>query len=648
MLYFQNRLSLGGFASRREGAKLLLPVGLLLLPTAAFAQSADDDCVKNPQNCEIIIADFKREPIIVTANGAPSYPERIGQAITVIERQKLETTQLQSVSDIVSQTPGITVARTGGPGSQTSAFVRGANSGQTLVLIDGVRVNDPSAPSGAYNFGNLLTGNIDRIEILRGPNSVPWGSQAIGGVISITTIQPTQDGAASLRAEYGSRNDTQFVGNISGKAGPVALSLGGGYLRDDGISAAASGSERDGYRQYGANGSLRIDLSDDINIAAKGYFSNSRLGIDGGFPFGDSNRIQRDQQLLGSVSLNARLLDDKVSTRIAYSVSDINRDEFEPGTPTLQTALARGRTQRVEGQADAQLSEAIRLVVGAEHETTRYAASSEFAPDLTRASTGITGVFGQLIAKPLDGLTVTGGVRYDDHRTFGGRTTVSANAAWVVGNTILRASYGEGFRAPSLDELFGPFSSNPLLKPETAQSYDVGVEQTLADGTLRVSATVFRRNSKNQISFSQAFLLENISRARAEGLELGLTLKPTDNLEFTANYTLSDAKDRGTGLALLRRPQHSVTASIDWAARDWLKVGAALQSVSDSFDSDFETFERTSLDGYTLVGLRAAVPIGETIELYGRVENLFDEKYETVSGYGTLGRNAHVGVRAKF
>jgi vitamin B12 transporter len=259
----------------------------------------------------------------------------------------------------------------------------------------------------------------------------------------------------------------------------------------------------------------------------------------------------------------------------------------------------------------------------------------------------------QVIATPVDALTLTGGVRVDDHRTYGTKATYSANAAWRAGdNTVVRAAYGEGFKAPTLFQLFS-FFGNTALKPETARSYEIGVEQTLIDGALKVGLTAFHRDTTNQINFDfrQARpqgAYYNIDRSRAQGLEATIAARPTDNLTMTASYTLVDSKDRTTNTALLRRPKHSVNASVNWTAATWLKLGASVQTISDSRDLDFVTFSPTSLDGYTLGTIRVAVPIGERFEVYGRVENLFSTTYETVSGYGTPRRNAHVGVRAKF
>ena len=337
-----------------------------------------------------------------------------------------------------------------------------------------------------------------------------------------------------------------------------------------------------------------------------------------------------------------------IKNRLAFTLSDTARDSF-PRAGVAPSFIARGRVERFEYQGDAAITDDIRSVFGIEHESSRFRDATD------RYSTGVTSGYAQLIATPVDALTLTGGVRVDDHRTYGTKVTFSANAAWRAGdNTVIRAAYGEGFKAPTLFQLFS-FYGNTALKPESARSYEVGVEQTLVDGALKVGLTAFHRDTTNQIDFSFApnpnrpfGFYDNLDRARAQGLEATITARPADKLTMTASYTLVDSKDRTTGLQLLRRPKHSVNASIDWTAATWLRLGASVQTISDSRDLDFVTFSPSSLDGYTLATIRAAVPIGERFEVYGRVENLFSTTYETASGYGTPRRNAHVGVRAKF
>ena len=627
---------------------------IALLPAAAFAQS--DDC-QTDDNC-IFIADRLRDFDTITVTGVGQYRENVGRAVTTIALGGIESRQTTSVADLLATTPGITVSRNGGPGQPTAVRIRGAEDSQTLVLIDGVRVNDPGSPGGAFDFGNLLTGNIDRIEVLRGPNSVPWGSQAIGGVVNIVTAPVN---GANLRVEYGYKNSKQVVGQAGGSFGIVAASLGGGYFDDDGISAYKNGIERDGYRQYAGNARVGIAFSDSVSLDLRGYYADSRTQFDGYPPpfysFADTSEFSKTQQLFGYAGLNVRT--GVVKHRIAFTLSDTARDSFDPSFGATPNFIARSRVERFEYQGDATISDAVRAVFGVEHERSR------FRDAFSRYSTGVTSGYLQAILKPFDALTLTGGVRVDDHESYGTKATVSGNAALRLGaGTIIRASYGEGYKAPTLYQLFGPYSKPVLpgltvLEPETAQSYDIGVEQLLLDGALELGLTAFHRDTTNQIDFTFCASVQictarpfgyydNIARTRAEGLEATIEMRPTSTLTMSANYTLIDAKDRSTGLTLLRRPKHSVNASIDWTARTWLKLGASVQSVSDSRDFDFQTFDPIALDGYTLATIRAAVPVGDHFEVYGRVENLFDVRYETVSGYGTLGRNAHVGVRAKF
>jgi vitamin B12 transporter len=639
-----------GLAQCNKVTKLSLLLASVIAGPA-WAQEKAKDPVDITDRGYCCVASPTRTDIIVTAIGSRQFPEVTGQALTILSDRQIEGRQSVSIADLLATTPGITVSRNGGPGKATAVRIRGAEDSQTLTLIDGVRVNDPSSPGGAFDFGNLLSGNIKRIEVLRGPNSVPWGSQAIGGVVNIVTAPASSDFSGTARAEYGFKNSTQFVGNVSDTFGLISASLGGGYFKDDGISVFKDGLERDGYRQYAANGKVGVALSENFDLDFRASYANSKTQLDG-FPppfygFADTPEFSTTKELFAYSAANMRLFDGNFKNRVSFTLSDINRDNFDAPGQVIPSFLTRGRVERFEYQGDAQLSESFRTVFGAEHETSRF--TDGFAP----AKTSVTSGYAQIIADVTDELTITGGARVDDHRDYGTKATFSANAAWrPTDTTIIRASYGEGFKAPTLYQL-GSFYGNRALKPETAKSYDFGIEQQLNDDRLTIGATAFLRNTTNQIGFDFSAarpngFYNNTDRTRAKGIETFIRARPSQTLSFEANYSLIDAKNRSTGLTLLRRPKHSVNASIDWEARNWLKLGADIHSVSKSRDFDFVTFNPIALKGYTLVGLRFALPVGDLFEFYGRVENLFDARYETVSGYGTLGRNAHIGVRAKF
>jgi vitamin B12 transporter len=586
------------------------------------------------------------DDIVVTATGVAQPADQVGQAITVITRDDIERRQTVSVSDLLATTPGVTVTRNGGIGTLTAVRLRGAEGDQTLTIIDGVRVNDPSSTGGAFDFGNLLAGSIDRIEVLRGPNSVPWGSQAIGGVVNIITQRPTEGLQARGSVEYGRYDSLYANAGISGASGGLSGALTGGYFKSDGISTAADGTERDGYRQYGATGRLGYDVAPGLGVDLRAYYADSRTDLDGfpapAYSFADTAEYSTAQELYGYAGAHANF--GAFRNTVAFTIADINRDNYDPTFGADPTFIGRGRSERYTYQGDWQALTRLRLVAGAERENTRFTDGTTFA------GTGITSFYGEAIVTPINALTITGGVRNDDHDAFGNHITFGANAALALGTgTTLRASYGEGFKAPTLYQLYGDYGT-PTLRPETARNYDAGIEQALLGGHARASATYFHRDTKNQIDFDLGtFTYANIARTRAEGVELALALKPVDALTFSANYTYVDAINRSAGANfgndLARRPKQSISANVDYVFPFGLSVGSTVTHVGDSFDDAGNTVR---LDGYVLASIRAEMPIGQRLSVYGRVENLFDEKYQVVSGYGTYGSAAYGGVRVKL
>lgn len=625
--------------------KSALLMSVAIIPAAAHAEDSDT--------------------IIVSANRTQQPASAVAQSVTVITMDDITTRQSVAVSDLLRSVPGITVTRNGGPGTTTSVNIRGAESDQTVALIDGVKLNDPSTPGGGFNFGNLQTGNIERIEVVRGSQSVLWGSQAIGGVVNIVTRTPTEKLTFNAAAEYGWRDTARMVGNISGKIGPVSASIGAGYLRTDGFSSfneTRGGKERDGYRNFGANAKFNIALSEAVSVDLRGWYSNGKVGIDGfpppAFSFGDTPEFARTKELVGYAGLNAALLDGRFRNRIAHTLTDTRRRNTDPtGGTVFETFNARGRNERFEYQGNFDIGDALSTTFGAETEKASFRTSSYGAP-FSRAEARINSVYGQLSAEPVAGLTLSAGVRHDDHDTFGGKATFSTNAVFTPneGRSTLRASYGEGFKTPSLFQLFSEYG-NAALKPESSRSWDAGITQKLLDGKIELGATWFHRDTRNLINFVSCTAptgictnrpfgtYDNVARARAQGLEFVLTLQPVEALRLQANYGYVDAINRATGLDLARRPRHSVNLSVDYDWEFGLKTGATIAHVGPSFDNGSNT---RKLDGYALVDLRAAFPVTRTIEFYGRIENLFNEQYETSFRYGTPRRAAYAGVRLAF
>ncbi|MBL0923833.1 MAG: TonB-dependent receptor [Sphingomonadaceae bacterium] len=603
-----------------------------LLPASLLAQEADGD-------------------IVVTASGFEQPRSETGQAIAVIDEDRLDQLQALSIADALRTIPGTTVVTRGPVGSQSALFLRGGNGSQTLVLVDGVRINDPSSPNAAFDFGALLTGNIGRVEVLRGPNSIIWGSQAIGGVINIQSVAPTGTLAARVSTEYGYADSMQASANLSGTSGMFEGSVGGAFYRTDGISALAGGTEKDGFENYAANGRLKVNLADNFALDFRGYYNRGTIQYDAAFGGGpNSLPISKNRQFVGYVGANFDLADGRLRNRVSYARTDISRIGSDPVVFSFNNFDVEGTIDRFEYHGAFDLADAATIVFGVEHELTFASTSFEGAPaDIARNK--VSSGFGQIILRPAKGLTLTGGIRHDDYSDYGGQTTLGGNIAYTPngGDTMLRATYAEGFRAPTLSEGQPPFG-NPDLKPETARNFDLGVEHRFLDGRAQVFATYFNRRSNNQITFSfVTFQSENIGRVKSEGVELGFALQPTERLNIQASYTITDAINRSSGAnfgnRLELRPQHSGSLTLDWQTPWKLKLGTTLLLTGDSFDNAANTVR---LDGYALASLRAAYPVTRAVEIYGRIENMFDSGYTVVNRYNTYGRNAHVGMRARF
>lgn len=587
--------------------------------------------------------------IVVLASGFAQPADRTGQAISVIARDRLDQLQAVTVAEALRTLPSLSVAQRGPVGTQTSLFVRGGNSAQTLVLVDGVRVNDPSSPNGAFDFGALLAGNAERIEVLRGPNSIIWGSQAIGGVVNIETARPTTALALRGSAEYGAYNTVNGRLNLSGTSGALGYSLGGALYHTDGFSVFPGG-EPDGSHQAAVNGRLTAALAPGLTLDLRGNYSRVRSSYDSAFSGGANSLAEaRNRQWYAYAGLELVGAGGRLRSRLAYTRSDIDRVGTDPVVFSFNNYLATGVTDRVEWRNAFDLTDRVQLVAGLEHETVRASTAFEGAP-ADRASNHVTGGYLQASLRPVDGLTLTGGVRHDVYSDYGGHTTFGGNVAWSPngGRTLLRATYAEGFRAPTLSEGQPPYG-NPALKPETAQNVDIGIEQALLGDTLRASLTWYHRRSTNLITFSTAtFRSENIGRAEADGLEFALVLRPSARLRVEGGYALVNAFNRSAPNADRRlplRPQHSANLTVDWESPVGVRLGATLALVGDSYDNAANTVR---IDGYGRADLRASLPLTPAIEAFARVENITDAHYQTVAGYSTPGRSGFVGARFRM
>ena len=598
--------------------------------------------------------------IVVTANRTERPLIQVTEAVTVIDSSEIAERQPLVVTDLLRTVPGLTVTRNGGFGAVSGVSIRGASADQTLVLIDGVRINDPSAPAAGFDFGNLVAGQISRVEVVRGSPGVIWGSQAIGGVVNLLTAAPTEDGRLTLRAEGGWRDTANLAADASGALGPVRASVGGSYLRTDNISALAGGAERDGYRNAGGHARIEVALTDTLGLDLRGFYTDSRTAFDGfdpqTFALADTRDRTDATQQVGYAGVNLALFGGRLRNRAAYTITRIDRNNTDgAGDPSFNST---GQIERVEYQGVASIAPGTEAVFGVEREWTRSRTESfgDFG-SVDQAKRALTSVYGQLSAMPVERLTLTGGVRHDDHQSFGGQTTLGGGAVWSPLDALtLRVNYGEGFKVPSLFQLSSGFNiGNRDLQPERARSYEAGAALRLAGGRVTLGTTAYRRDTRDLIVYLACFqdprpicvgrpsgVYDNVARARAEGVELTGEVRPVPALSIRGEYSLIDATDRDSGFRLARRPGQTVSVLADYRWPFGLATGLTVLHVTDSFD---DANQSVPLDGYLTADVRASLALSERIELTGRVTNLFDARYQTAARYGQPGRAAFAGVR---
>ncbi len=588
--------------------------------------------------------------ITVTATGTRIEVEDTGQAVTVIGEAEIEAVQGADLTRVLERAPGVTFTRNGGVGGFTGVRLRGSEAEQVLTVIDGVRVSDPAAPTGGYDFGNLLALDLDKLEILRGSNSTIWGSDAIGGVIVASTRATS---GLRATAEYGARDTVSTVVS-GGLSDPDTgfLGLSGTWFSTDGISAAEAGTEADGFEQWALNGHARYYFNDRFELFARTRYAEGELELDGfpapNFTLADTDEVQKTRQWTGSAG--AVLDTGALFVSAAYSFADTDRDNLDGSG--AETFTSQGQSDRLDLRGEWRPIGPLLLNFGAENEWTRYTTLFDAGED-TRST-------GAYVQAGIEYNAISGhiGARADDHADFGTAVSFGADASYELSpGWRLRASVGEGFKAPSLFQLHSEYG-NLSLDPEQSTSFDLGLaygERTLTRQRVYGAVTVYQRNTENQIAFVSCFgettgictnrpfgTYDNITRTRARGVEAELWARPADGVTLGAVYTLTDAENRETGLALARRPRHAATFTGEFSPVAAVTLGADLRVVSSSFDNAANSVR---LGGYEVMTLRGSWQVSEQVQLFGRVENLWDEQYQTAAGYGTAGTGAHIGAR---
>ena len=615
-----------------------------------------------PTTTDIVVADI-RQPITVTASREPVPVALAGTALTIIDQSTIQALSLPLVKDYLTLSPSVSVSQSGPLGSQTQVRIRGAEANHTLTFIDGIDVTDP-ASSGEFRYETLLAAGVERIEVLRGPQSALWGSQAIGGVINITTRDD--------KGLYGEAEAGSFGTVRAGAGGGIALgnstSLSGqaSYLTSNGYDIANVGGDKDGYDNFTGHVKLRSTptASTDVLLVARYTTSNSQFdGFDytAGVPL-DQPLATRSKQLALRAEAGIALFDDRWTHRVSGFFTDtanINRtaDIFSNRSDGGRTTL-RYQTSLTATSGAARH----RFTAALEHDRERFDSVDANATALSnqsrsRLQTSLVGEYRLDIGDWLGGGVA---VRQDWNNRFADTATVRATLAVKPGGGFtLHGAYATGVADPTFFDLFGFFPGffvgNPAITPERSRNWEVGAGWNNASYALDV--TWFDATLDNEIvsTFNNTTFLSGVAnatgRSRRKGLEVSASATPVTGLRLAATYALLDANEQrvAAGLALreVRRPRHSgsLTASYAGPAFD-LAASAAITGARD--DTDFARFVRVRLAPYTLVTLSAAWHITPTLDVTGRIENAFDTRYQDVFAYRTPGLTAHAGVHVRL
>ena len=593
------------------------------------------------------------QKIVVTATRLKATAEQVASSVTVISSEELEQKKTESIAGILESVPGLRIVRSGGPGSPVSAILRGANAEHTLVLIDGVRMNDPLSPSRSFDFGTLTLEGLERIEVIRGPESVLYGSDAVGGVIHLITKKGSGTPTGSFGLGYGSYRTTQTWTTLAGSAGSARYSVGGRFENTSGYSAANKkfgNTEADGRSAASANARLGFEPLKNLPADLTLQFSDSRFDNDSsGGPGGDDPDYQgTERKLTGAMRIQATHFDEWEPIANFSYVTSIRTARKTPNTnhPFPMDTEYESKRGAAELQNNLFLSDQNTLVLG----ITWDRESGRARENMNSMDVGANsiGTFTQHQFTS-DNFFATLGARWDHHERFGGHATYRLAPGYSIPatGTRLRASFGTGFRAPSLYQLFSSYG-DPQLQPEKSSGFDFSIDQSLAGGKLRATWTLFDLRLWNLTQFEPALnRFQNLGSASTKGLETSVEADLTQKLKSVLTYTFTHAKD-GNGLPLYRRTRHQGSLEVTFEHLDFNSAFIS-RVVGPRDDLDALVFTRKRLPGYWTLDFRASQKIRKTAsKLLMRIENALDRDYQEVDGYGTAGRTLTIAFQQGF
>jgi vitamin B12 transporter len=608
----------------------------LAVPCLAFA---DTDTSATPSNATPI------STLVVTATRLPMDVADAPDVI-VIDRDQIDQRQAVFAADVLDTVPGLAVTDDGAFGGVTSVRMRGASSDKTLVLIDGVPQNDPSDPNGAYDFSSLDLADVQRIEILQGPQSSIWGSDAIGGVISLTTRELDGWRAQGEGGSLATFDGSAGIGK-STEAWAIGASISGG--RSDGVAKADGIGPANPYWEWTAGANGRLTPTSWLTLDAHLRYLSADASIDGynaeTFAFGYTPQYDTTRSWSGDVRAVAQAPWGFTDT-LSVGFYDISRTDVYIGQPADSSAYSANSQQyRFTAERGAP-SDAFGVILGAERDNTTGTISTGQALDL-----GTTAGFVALRWRPIAPLTLSASERYDAPDSYSGAATAHVGAVLKLPQGFsLEAAAGQGFKTPTISEIACDFCYPPgpstNLVPEHALGWDAAIGWTSRDSRISAKLTGYQLSVNDQIEYTLSGRYANVDHTRTNGLEATADARLTDELTLEAEYAYTDARDLDTGTEMLRVPRNTGSVSLDWRHGPW-RASLGVRSEGPDADEDPSTFLPATRPGFTLARVSGSYDLSNQVALTARVEDVADTHYQEVLGYGEPKRMILVGIRMK-
>lgn len=617
------------------------------------------------------------EHVVVTATRTPTAIKNTASSVSVITREEIELKQFQTLSDALKSQSGLRVVELGGRGTQTSVFSRGSNSNHTLVLVDGIEINDPSAPSGAFNFANFLLDDVESIEVVKGSQSVLYGADAIGAVIHIRTKRGEGPLKARAKFQAGNKSTHRESFGVSGSKDDFNYAFSAGLFETDGDTTPTRKRmppnikrDDDGYQNKVVSGKLGWQ-GDKVQASVFGRHIESKVDIDG-FLSEDFDAYNSSRQTYLGAELKGQFFNDVWQPTLSFTHTDIerkNRNDRQDPLGTLDRSNYAGEKDKLSLQNDLYLLEDHLITVGYEFEeeemqadgfTTFGSIFGDFTQtQMTDETRQNRAVYLQDQISLSDQLSATLGVRHDNTDDFDSETTYRVAGRYELTPTSqVRAAYSEGFRAPSLYELYGftpsnfgtAYRGNENLTPETSENWELGLDQSWNDSKIISSVTLFKNDIDDLISTiffaSSDSTSVNINEAEIYGFEADLKVELTKTLDMNLNYTYTRSQN-DDDQQLVRRPMQQANLDLVYQPSTDLRFTGSLHHVGSRKDVD-GMGDRVRMGSYAVVNVTGDYKVNEHARVFARVENLTDRNYEPAWGYQGTGITGIVGIELQL